>query len=84
MKLKKTRILLLLVAALTFAFATAATPPAAHALVCPEGSTLEFGVNYYTTAAKTVLFCQNYACGGGTCNGQTTPYFSLTRECCLN
>jgi hypothetical protein len=82
MKLKKSRILLLLVAVLAFALATVATPPAAHALVCPEGSTLEFGTIYYTNAAHTTIFCVVQPCGGDNCHGQTTQYFSLSRACC--
>jgi hypothetical protein len=57
-------------------------PPPAQALICPEGSTLGVGTVYWTDAAHTAVFCTIEPCGGNDCNGRTTPYHSLIRECC--
>jgi hypothetical protein len=82
MRMTRTRLLLLLVTALAVTLASAVAPPAAQALICPEGSTLGIGTIYYTTAAKTVIFCVVDPCGGDDCNGQTTPYIKIIRGCC--
>jgi hypothetical protein len=82
MRLTRSRILLLLLTALAVTLASMAAPPAARALVCPEGSTLEFGTIYYTDASHTTIFCVVQPCGGDNCHGQSTQYFSLSRACC--
>jgi hypothetical protein len=78
----KTRLLLLLVTTLAVALASALTPPPAQAIICPEGSTLEVGIVYWTDAAHTAVFCTIEPCGGNDCNGRTTPYHSVLRDCC--
>jgi hypothetical protein len=82
----KRRMRTLLLAGTAFALTLAAvmTPPAARALTCPEGTTLVFGVTYYTDSTHRVVFCTRTGCGYDDCNGQTTPYYSLNRTCCPN
>lgn len=81
---RRMRTLLLAAAALALTTAAVLTPPAAQALICPEGTTQLFGVTYYTDATRTIVYCTRLGCGYDDCNGRTTPYYSLNRTCCPN